>query len=474
MATVVSSKPATELPSDSDSVGKNAPKGTVVSAALLGKPRPERKFWFQKRKDYDPTATATLAEENEIIRRTDWRIMIWACSIGLEIDRANLSQALTDNFLNDLGLTTNDYNMGNTLFSLSFLCAELPSQLVSKWIGPDRWIPTQLVLWSLVACCQFKLNGLASFLICRCLLVFLQGGFIPDIILYLSDFYKHAEMTIRLVHGHEGWRWLFLIEGLLTMSIGFMSFLLMPAGPTQTASWVRGKNGWYTPRQEEIMVNRIIRDDPNKGSMHNRQRITLRLLWRSVCDYDLWPIYLIGFTFLVPGTTPGQYLTLSLRGLGFNTFHTNLLIWMLPFLIWLRVVDSTKVSRWTVWIVMTLMLTKPMPHPIQVNLVSHNSNAVRSRTVSAALYNMCVQVSNIIGSNIYRADDAPVYWRGNSVLLGIVAWNLCLYAGSRAYYIWRNNVRAKKWDALQADEKVAYLDQNEHGGSKRLDFRFAY
>ncbi|KZL78543.1 phthalate transporter [Colletotrichum tofieldiae] len=169
-----------------------------------------------------------------------------------------------------------DYNMGNTLFSLSFLCAELPSQLV--------WIPTQLVLWSLVACCQFKLNGLASFLICRCLLGLLQGGFIPDIILYLSYFYKHAEMTIRLgffwmamtfadilcallaygilhmrgVRGHEGWRWLFLIEGLLTMGIGFMSFLLMPAGPTQTASWFRGKNGWYTPRQvERTFVNEL-------------------------------------------------------------------------------------------------------------------------------------------------------------------------------------------------------------------------
>ncbi|GJC83459.1 putative transporter YIL166C [Colletotrichum liriopes] len=87
---------------------------------------------------------------------------------------------------------------------------------------------------------------------------------------------------------------------------------------------------------------------------------------------------------------------------------------------------------------------------------------------------MCVQVSNIIGSNIYRADDAPVYRRGNSVLLGIVAWNLCLYAGSRAYYMWRNKVRAKKWDSLRADEKVAYLGQNEDGGSKRLDFRFAY
>ncbi|OLN92096.1 putative transporter YIL166C-like protein 1 [Colletotrichum chlorophyti] len=569
MATALSTNPAIESASDSsDSVNKTVPKETVTAIAPLGKPRPERKFWFQKRKDYDATAIATLpsvyddpalapqyqpqktwenihrfnpearwtwAEENEVIRRTDWRIMLWACMmfIGLEIDRANLSQALTDNFLNDLGLTTNDYNLGNTLFSLSFLCAELPSQLVSKWVGPDRWIPTQLVLWSLVACCQFKLNGLASFLICRCLLGFLQGGFIPDIILYLSYFYKHAEMTIRLgffwmamtfadilcallaygilhmrgVEGHEGWRWLFLIEGLLTMMIGFFSFLLMPAGPTQTASWFRGKNGWYTPRQEEIMVNRIIRDDPNKGSMHNRERITVRLLWKSVCDYDLWPIYLIGFTFLVPGTTPRQYLTLSLRGLGFNTFHTNLLvipsqalsslammlllwtaektkqllawsafaqIWMLPFLIWLRVVDTSQVSRWTVWIVMTLMLIKPMPHPIQVNLTSRNSNAVRSRTVSAALYNMCVQVSNIIGSNIYRADDAPRYRRGNSVLLGLVAWNLFLYASARAYYIWRNKVRAKKWDAMRPEEKVAYLDNNEDGGSKRLDFRFAY
>ncbi|KAL0941474.1 transporter YIL166C-like protein 1 [Colletotrichum truncatum] len=569
MGVVESVKPAIESASDSsESVNKTVPKESIASIEPLGKPRPERRFWFQKRKNYDktsigtqpsvyddavlapqyqprddwenlhrfnPSARWTWEEEDAVVRKTDWRIMIWACImfIGLEIDRANLSQALTDNFLNDLGMTTNHYNMGNTVFSLSFLCAELPSQLVSKWVGPDRWIPAQLVLWSLVAVCQFKLNGYATFLICRCLLGLLQGGFIPDIILYLSYFYKHAEMTIRLgffwmamtfadilcallaygilhmrgVLGYEGWRWLFLIEGLFTMCIGFLSFLLMPAGPTQTASWFRGKNGWYTPREEEIMVNRIIRDDPNKGSMHNRQRITLRLLWKSMCDYDLWPIYLIGFTFLIPATTPRQYLTLSLRGLGFNTFHTNLLVipqqvlgtitmmlllwiaertknilawaafsqvWMLPFLIWLRVVDSTKVSRWVVWIVMTLMLAKPMPHPMQVNLVSRNSNAVRSRTVSAALYNMTVQVSNIIGSNIYRADDSPLYRRGNSVLLGLVAWNLILYAGSRTYYKWRNNVRVGKWEAMREDEKVAYLDQNDDEGSKRLDFRFTY
>lgn len=48
------------------------------------------------------------------------------------------------------------------------------------------------------------------------------------------------------------------------------------------------------------MVNRIIREDPSKGGMHNRQPITPRLLWHSLKDFDMYPLYLLGLNFQTP------------------------------------------------------------------------------------------------------------------------------------------------------------------------------
>lgn len=73
------------------------------------------------------------------------------------------------------------------------------------------------------------------------------------------------------------------------------------------------------------MVNRVLREDPFKSDMHNRQPITPKLLWKSLKDYDLWPLYILGLTFQIPTVPQTSYLTLTLKGLGWTTFNVNLL-----------------------------------------------------------------------------------------------------------------------------------------------------
>jgi hypothetical protein len=272
---------------------------------------------YECRGAFDPDLEWTPAEEKRIVRKLDWRVCAFACFafFALQVDRGNLAQAVSDNLLKDLNLTTNDYNTGNTIFKVSFLLAEIPSQLISKKLGPDRWIPMQMIAWSIVAASQAALSGRGSFYACRALIGMLEGGFIPDLVLWLSYFYTSKELPIRLsffwtaldgtqiitsilafgllhmrgIHGIAGWRWLFLIEGLITLAVGVSAIFLMPSSAVATKTWFR-PNGWFSDREVGIVVNRVLRDDPNKGDMHNRQGITPKSLFRSLSDYDMWPV----------------------------------------------------------------------------------------------------------------------------------------------------------------------------------------
>ncbi|KAI1385801.1 allantoate permease [Hypoxylon trugodes] len=489
---------------------------------------------YECRHVFNPKLEWTAKEEKELIRKLDWKVCLWACVMffGLQVDRGNLSQAVSDNMLDDLGLDTNDYNYGHSIFLVSFLLAELPSQLVSKAVGPDRWIPMQMVLWSFVAISQCALTGRGSFLVTRSLLGFLEGGFIPDLVLWLSYFYTSRELPIRLSYfwttlsvtgiltslmafallhlrgflAWEGWRWLFLVEGTITLSVGIASFFMMPASAVQTKTWFRPR-GWFTEREETIVVNRVLRDDPSKGDMHNRQALTPKRLWEALKDYDLWPLYAIGFCAYVPQSPPKTYLTLTLRSLGFSTFNTNILtipadiahifnlilltrlsewlnerslvaiaqpLWTLPCIFALRFWSDVVEDRWGTYGIMMTLLSYPYCHAILVGWCSKNSNNVGTRTVSAALYNMSVQAGNVYASYIYREDDKPKYRRGNTTLLVINLISILVFLLTKLYYVWRNKQKERIWNALSEEQQVEYRKTTKLQGSRRLDFRFAH
>lgn len=298
----------------------------------------------------------------------------------------------------------------------------------------------------------------------------------------------------------------FLIEGLITFVIGVFSYGLMPPGATQTKHWFRGKDGWFNEHEEKILVNRILRDDPSKGDMNNRQAVSLGQLWKVITDWEQWPLYIIGLMVYIPPAPPSTYLSYILRKLGFSVFQANLLaipsqflyavqlliltwlsdkfkersivsslsnIWIFPWLLALVVIPAST-SAWVRYALLSGLLSYPYCHAILVGWNAKNSNSVRTRAVSAAFYNMFVQSGNIISSNIYRDDDQPLYRRGNKILLAICSFNILLFYLVKAFYIWRNKVRDRKWNALTKEEQEDYIISTKDEGMKRLDFRFAH
>ncbi|EAW22144.1 putative MFS transporter [Aspergillus fischeri NRRL 181] len=485
---------------------------------------------------FDPTASWSVKEERAVVFKTDLMLLSWICLMffGLQLDRGNLSNALTDNFLKDLNLSTNDYNNGTTIQLVCFLAAEFPVQLLTKRFGFKRVLPCMMMAWSLVSWTQAWMTSRAAFYVTRALIGACEGGFIPGAILFATYFYKTGELSVRLsffwstlnvariissllaagilqmrgVHGQTGWFWLFLIEGLLTFVIGLISFFYLPQSPTHTKS-VLCLRSWYTEREEVIMINRLLRDDPSKGLTHIHDRATLTDILNAWSDKSMWGLYLIGLVAYIPQSPVQAYLSLTLKRLGFSTFDANMLsipsaalqiilmlalskssdffkertfhcfigeLWSLPLLAALLALPAHGYN-WGRFAITTMISGYPYFHPIVSSWISENTFDVKKRAITAATYNVIVQVGSVISSQIYRADDSPYYYRGNKVLISICVLSLIVFVAQREFLRHLNRQKERKWNAMSAEEKVLYQsdqEAREKEGNKRLDFRFKY
>lgn len=219
---------------------------------------------YEGKHRFDPTATWTAAEERRAVRKTDMYLLSWLCLMffGLQLDRGNLSNALADNLLDDLNMSSDDYNNGTTIQLMAFLCAEFPVQFLTKRYGFRYILPTMMFLWGTVSWAQAWMTNRATFYVTRAFIGMCEGGFIPGTVLFATYFYNSKELALRLavfwstlniarvisallaagilemrgVGGKPGWFWLFLIEGLLTCVIAVLVSYRAPP-PSTSPQW---------------------------------------------------------------------------------------------------------------------------------------------------------------------------------------------------------------------------------------------
>lgn len=235
----------------------------------------------------------TPAEEKKAKRKLDLIIMP-LLTLGffcLQLDRGNMANAITDDFMEDIGIDQNQFNVGQQMLSLGIVLFEIPSNMILYRVGPGKWLTLQLFLFGIVSTFQAWQTNYASFITTRLLLGITESGFIPGGLWTLSTWYTRKETAKRVmvfyfgnqfgqasakllaygilhmrgVAGRAGWFWLFVLMGSFTILSGFILGFFLPDSFKKPRSTFLPKVNIFTERELHILNTRVLIDDPMKG-----------------------------------------------------------------------------------------------------------------------------------------------------------------------------------------------------------------
>jgi len=207
-------------------------------------------------------------DERALMSRVSWRLIpiLFFCYIIAYIDRINVGFAklhLQQALGVDEKVFGSVYGIGAGLFFIGYFLFEVPSNLILHRVGARLWIARIMIVWGAVSMAMMFINSKTVFYVMRFLLGAAEAGFFPGIILYFTYWYPARERakTIALFTiggvvagvvgspvsgtilsldgwlGLAGWKWLFLLEGIPAVLMGFVVLLALPDRPQQ-ARWL--------------------------------------------------------------------------------------------------------------------------------------------------------------------------------------------------------------------------------------------
>lgn len=220
---------------------------------------------------FDPVAEAKLR----------WKIDLYIVPIVAMlylfcfIDRANIGNAKLAGFDKDLHLVGYDYNKVLSVFYISYIIFEIPSNVLCKIIGPGYFIPATTLGFGICSICTAFVHNIHSASGVRFLLGMFEAGMMPGIAYYLSRWYRRSELTFRLslyivtaplsgafggllasgilklshFGGLHTWRMIFAIEGIITCGLAIIAFFILTDRPA-TARWL-------TQEEKDLAIARV-------------------------------------------------------------------------------------------------------------------------------------------------------------------------------------------------------------------------
>ncbi|KAL2210608.1 MFS general substrate transporter [Sarocladium strictum] len=214
----------------------------------------------------DKTPEELAAIEKSLVRKLDFRFlpMVTIMLIMNYLDRINVSNARLAGMQEDMHMTDTMWSAGISMFYVGYIITQIPANVILAKGKPRYLLPACMLAWSAVTICMPAAKSGWAFCLCRFLVGFTEGPFVPAVSLMTSSWYTKHESPLRMGIWHAGntisqaisgllaagiltnmdnlaglhaWQWFLLLEGIVSVLVGVMAFWFIPNFPNNTGTY---------------------------------------------------------------------------------------------------------------------------------------------------------------------------------------------------------------------------------------------
>ncbi|KAK9241851.1 major facilitator superfamily domain-containing protein [Lipomyces tetrasporus] len=293
-------------------------------------------------KEYTPTAfqkflaifwdsAASSPEERKFLNRIDLGLLIYIMlSFFIKtLDQGNISNAYVSGMKEDLSLYGNELNYFTTCFNVGYLVGSVPAQIILYKVRPSIYIPSCEIFWSVLVMLMAIAKNPTPIYILRFFIGLAECVCYPAFAMLIGSWYKPNELAKRLLlydaswniaymiagyiqagvyasmNGHlglAGWRWMFIIDGIISIPIGCLGYYALPDFPNNTRA------RWLSPEHRAFAVKRM-----EEIGRRGRRKMTVK---RFLGLWNNWRPYAYLFPYVIFITNGANYMNLWLKSLG--------------------------------------------------------------------------------------------------------------------------------------------------------------
>ena len=258
------------MESSTSSVTKGQPNGTYGTVSQDSVP--------------DDAANDEEVLERQLRLKVDVRLCTIAgllCSLNL-LDSGVISSASVTSMISDLDLTGNRYSVSIFIFTIASIAFQLPSTIAVRTFGPRRWFAFITTSFGLITMGTAFIHSWKEMIALRVLLGTAMSGIYPGLSYLISTWYLRREQQVRYAYlqsgqvivlatgsivnfglnqldgrgGLQGWRYMFLVQGLITIVIGFLTYFWIVDFPENA----HNTPYFLTEKEQNLAISRIQKD----------------------------------------------------------------------------------------------------------------------------------------------------------------------------------------------------------------------